>query len=446
MHEGPAILNLSEWQELSPDDDERLAALSLTSEHSRTIARSLSKSGKLHIEELRTGLRIQTTSYVGRISLDDVKISVVPKLPQFPLSVLFAYAYGIRKLHMVGRTGQPIDQKSFVDLIIQMILAETRELLSRGLKRTYRRRSEELASPRGRLDLRVIACQPVSTATVPCIHNPRSFECLANRVLLAGLQASTKLAQDPTIRGESRMLWNQIFDLVGGEPAGIYEVERFLWECDRLTVAYRPISVLTLILLSGQGVSLEEHATTEQLPGFLFDMNSFFQELVSKLLHDGLPECNVLDEFRLRNMLRYSPQQNPRNRKDPNPRPDFVLAWPHGNNTVLDAKYRDLWNTTLPRDMLYQLCMYALSSVGGGESGIIYPTTDYTASEQRVEIANPITGEFSGGVTLRPLNLDALATRIEQGCSLSANLDLQNVALQITGNARENNTPAKQIQ
>src|SRR5205823_13720655 len=96
-----------------------------------------------------------------------------------------------------------------------------------------------------------------------------------------------------------------------------------------------------------------------------FDMNIFFERLLSRFLRDNLTDGRIKDQRSIRSLYAYSHDANPRGRKAPAPRPDFALFNNGQLNTFLDAKYRDLWDNSLPVEWLYQLSIYALASPGG---------------------------------------------------------------------------------
>src|SRR6202041_2537032 len=98
--------------------------------------------------------------------------------------------------------------------------------------------------------------------------------------------------------------------------------------------------------------------------------------LVTRLLTEHLEGYVVRSEYTLRDMMAFDPARNPRGRKSPRPRPDLAILQGDRVEQLLDAKYRDLWENELPRDMLYQLTIYALSQRDVRMASIVYPTLD----------------------------------------------------------------------
>ena len=153
-------------------------------------------------------------------------------------------------------------------------------------------------------------------------------------------------------------------------------------------------------------MSLDDTSGRVRLPGFLFDMNRFFQALISRFLHDHLESYEVQDEYRLKELFRYDPELNPRRRRAPVQKPDFVIRRGGQVAAILDAKYRDLWEKPLPREMLYQLALYALGQAEEKRKAVIlYPTLTSDASDQVIHLCDPSTGTFQAQVILRPINL-----------------------------------------
>ncbi len=163
------------------------------------------------------------------------------------------------------------------------------------------------------------------------------------------------------------------------------------------------------ILFESQGIQLEDGSMYMKLNGFFFDMNVFFQALLSKLMKEYLEGFMVRDEYTLHELFAYTPGFNPQRKYAPKPRPDFAVMKDSRVVCLLDAKYRDLWERNLPREMLYQLSIYAVSGIGNNTAKILYPSMSSEAKLQKIDIKNPATGSKYAEVMLQPVSLPLVA-------------------------------------
>ena len=143
MTDEPILVDLQEWsQKATSEKGSPLAGIFLEDADARILAQKLTSSGMLDIMELREGLSITSTSYVGRIVLGNLLITVQPKISGMSLVRLLRYAYGLRDLHIVTLAGFESEQWAFQDILIAQLIAEASELLARGLHRRYFRTHE----------------------------------------------------------------------------------------------------------------------------------------------------------------------------------------------------------------------------------------------------------------------------------------------------------------
>ncbi len=401
-------INLTEWETREPSKGSPLAGPVLAGHPAaQRLAETLTRDGRIEILELARGLELRASSFVGRFALGELLITIQPKISGVPLMNLLRYAYRLRNLNLFDEVGYATSQASFEDLLIRQLAAESSELLSRGLHRDYLRTNSMLASPRGRIDfggyMQVAANAGVA---LPCVHYPRSEDTCLNRVLHGGLELAARMTMDHELGGQVRRLAKTFTGRITPrklDAAGFAEAWHSL---DRRTSAYRPALTLIQILLNTQGAALTDAKSPIPAAGFLFDMNLFFQALLSRFLDENLVGYEVQDERVLRGVFSYDPANNPRSRRSPTLRPDFLVLRHHKVQAVLDAKYRDLWERNLPREMLYQLALYALGQGSGNRRAtIIYPSLDDAARQQVVFVKDPLRGTSNAEIVLRPVNL-----------------------------------------
>jgi 5-methylcytosine-specific restriction enzyme subunit McrC len=414
-------ITLTEWETVSPGNRHELADCFLDSTaESRRIADSLNASRMLRLTELKDGLEISATSFVGRVRIGDLSITVLPKLKPISLLRLLRYAYGFRRLELISDVDQFVEQCGFEDLLVSQLNAEVQELLSRGLQKAYVQRFERLGSPRGRIDIqRLVLDGGAVTATLPCQHFRRLEDTFLNQVLLAGLNFASTVASLVQIRRESKRLVSFMEDRVSRINLDLRTLEQAASRITRLSNSYLPAISIIRMLLESRGIVLEGKRQVAGIPGFLFDMNAFFQALISRFLGDNLLDCVVREEHALQGMMRYNPQFNPLYRLSPTPRPDFAVNRQGKLVALLDAKYRDLWEKKLPREMLYQLVVYAISNPSRPQSSILYPTLTPLAKEARIDVTDPVYGKQLGQVCLRPVNLLGLESLITRNTAAS---------------------------
>lgn len=414
-------IHLSEWDKFSPKDFQYLTGRTDLADEDRDVCTKLSEKGYVKIQEFKSGVDIRTTSYVGCVSFSGIELRIEPKIRQLPLLSLFRYGYRLNTACIYGQQQLNVSDLGIQDILILQLVTEVEFLLKRGLLRRYVERRKCVSYPRGRIDIGAISRKGgITGEQLPCVVHPRSIDIDHNRMLVAGLTFAARITKNEQLRFRCKRFSHMIADGVSQCKLTTYALDQVETLGNRLTSHYRPSLRLIRMLKDSQGSSLDGYKSDLRVPGFLFDMNRLFQSVLTRFLAENLETEEVIPEHSIKGMLQFAPGFNPTSRKPPTPRPDLLLRRDGQIVSVLDVKYRDLWQNTLPRDMLYQLAIYALAHNTLSKATILYPSLETGSQEARIQICDPMTRIMLGSVQLRPVLVSRLIELIELKNSSSA--------------------------
>jgi 5-methylcytosine-specific restriction enzyme subunit McrC len=234
-------VHLAEWESLTPNPGTKLANVFLEDDAEvQELATHLAESEMLQVSELKNGLLLRAFSYVGRVRLGKLQVTITPKIEGKSLLRLLRYAYGLRDLELFSRVGYEAEPLAFQELLIHQLAAEVHELLLRGLHRRYVAVERDLSSPRGRIDVREIVNRGgITQATLPCVYHIRLEDNLINRVVLGGLHLSIRLTGDLLLRTRIRRLIALLRGDVSEIDLSREALRRLRQQTNRLTAAYQ---------------------------------------------------------------------------------------------------------------------------------------------------------------------------------------------------------------
>lgn len=366
-------VRLVEWEtrEAGRDPKDPLAGRTLDDPAHRAVAERLGR--RLQVYETRHGLGIAAEQSVGSVRLGDLDIRVRPKLAVEDLWHILAYALGFEDVLQPDVTASALADCEVPDLLALLLLREAERLRRRGLRRRYVERSAWTPLPRGRIDVAALARVP-PRETLRCTWAEASTDTPDNQVVRAGLALARRLVRSPAVAarlGRAEATWSEVCTRPALTRALLDRVDR---ERTRLTAAYASAHRLVRWIREGSSLDPELAEGEEELPGVLWDMARLFERFVARFLGEHLRGLEVDAQAALPHLYRRI--HDPRGGRLPRPRPDLVVRDGAAVVGVYDTKYRDLWDTKLPREILYQMSVYALAWSKAGvpvPAVVLYP-------------------------------------------------------------------------
>ncbi len=355
-------IRIREWSTLSPDatgDGALLRGLRLTEADQELLA-ELEGRSSLRFTELRSGLALSVGPHIGTVSLSGLRIVIMPKIRIDNLMRLVAYAFDLSDLTVTQtRTAYDTADEGLIDLLGVSLLRAVERIARGGLLPDYQTRNEDLATPRGRLDMRHIATHP-RRATLRCTYDDLTQDHRINQVVAAGLRLASRVMQSSDLRLDLARGADRIFGDLTRIDLDAETLRTVVDGLDRRSSHYR--TALTLIALIHQGARLGEHQSAGQMPlsSFTLNMNMVFERFLGRYFRETAPADVRISAQDVRSDV-FNYLENSGGWNQPTIRPDFVFRRRRKVVAVADAKYKNRHEHPPDADELYQLTTYGLS-------------------------------------------------------------------------------------
>lgn len=365
---------------------------------------------RVTIDDLRTGVRIRTSSWVGVVRVGGLEIRIIPKLAGGNLGLA-------RMLHLTTGLGglSRIDARRFLetggpslfDLVALLLAEECGEVLRGGLLRDYVLHEEEITVVRGRILTERLMRRVGSAATVPCRFDEHEQDVPENQLLALALGKCLRHITDAEVAGRVRRLFDIYREACNPDYLDLpaYKISR---DYHRQNKHYKPSHELALLLLEGLGVDdvLAPAETTRSFV-FLIDMNRLFERFVLRILQEALAGRAWTVDYQPK--LPGVVWDQGRGRPYGTPIPDFLVRQPPKRWPALpvDAKYKLYDERRLSPGDIYQGFVYAFAA-GDPAPGepqtcmIIHPASELAGSTRH------LTVRHASGRTLARLKVFSL--------------------------------------
>ena len=198
---GVKLIELEEWQsivvpglELTPADKAWLAKQPKSDEVGRFC----------QLEELKAGLKITVTSWVGVLQFERLRIVVRPKLAgdNLRLVQMLEFTTGIPGLHRLALSNQlQAGQNNLFDLLALLVVEACTKVVKAGLLSDYIQHENTLPVMRGRLLADRQGLKHFGRVDrLECRYDEHETDTPENQLLAFALQVCSRYVQDPTIR------------------------------------------------------------------------------------------------------------------------------------------------------------------------------------------------------------------------------------------------------
>ncbi|WP_394190945.1 McrC family protein [Paenisporosarcina quisquiliarum] len=320
--------------------------------HYATIHKNTPWEQRFYFDELKDGLRIRTTSFVGLIELERLRIIIQPKFDDtFTEVINMALFANGRPFWSEVETRGSMEKSELFRMLISKFLNETENLLKKGLKKDYVEHSGNLKQVRGKVSLRKNALHNYNLPNnIYCEFDELTQDIVENQLILKVLTLLDKLPLESYLKHRIYMLQIQFSSIC-------VPYEERKWpelSYNRLNDNYRVVHTFGRFIF--EKLFLQNYTASDNNHfAFLVDMNELFERFVGAVLKRYLPphfrvtegqritNAVLLDGLRYRDVI-----------------PDIIVRDERLERTyVIDTKYKAYDFKKVITSDIFQLAFYA---------------------------------------------------------------------------------------
>lgn len=246
---------------------------------------------KIKIRWLRGDrVEITSTSWVGVVHLDGVRIVVRPKYAGDELHVvrMLEYVGGLDRVRSFdAERTVDLSGTDLLELVASLFAAEAERILLEGPLHDYRTEEADLPVLRGTLRYREQATRRFGQLDrLECRFDEFDADVVENHLLLAGATVGARLLRSGPTRLRLRRLAATLEDVVSPSRLGADDFRRML-VYGRRNERYRRAHDLALLLLDHIGVDDLWRASPSSSHVFLLNMNTVFEDFVTRMMAEA---------------------------------------------------------------------------------------------------------------------------------------------------------------
>jgi len=267
--------------------DETLSKINLTPKDKTLLETELKDI--LTILELKDGLSISSNSHIGIANFENFSVIIEPKILINPTNLfgMINYIFEIDNWKQLPDAPHYFqDNKSYlIEIIILLFVEEAKNILKRGLYKSYVTYQDNQSYLRGKLLLiqntyNVLKNKP----SFACEYDELEYNNIENQILLFCLQRAYRLTESSIRKIEIRKLLLLFGEHVDSKQIVIEDFKNLQY--NRMNNHYQKAHELCKIIIKSSGIVNLHSGVKHEIASFFVDMNEIFEKFVFKLFSE----------------------------------------------------------------------------------------------------------------------------------------------------------------